>query len=185
MQNPITTRRAPSRQVVSSGGVAIAALAISLWIPFSTGCTEQTRRFETEPKSESPSPEVTVVEEHAEDGSLRLRKEVVRLPSGDVVEHGSYTRYFGDGTIEYEARFVMGKKEGTTTQYHPNGAKWIEQTYHDGLIDGPSRTWDDQGRLRSEQHFKAGLPSGVWTDYHPDGSIKSQQDFSETTTSYP
>lgn len=159
--------------------VAVAGILgglVSIGCAPRTACTE--RLAET-----SVQPCVQVVEEFHADGAIRLRKEVIQSINGESIDHGKYTQWYPDGTREYEAQFIGGKKCGATTRWHSNGRKWIEQSYGDGVIHGISRTWDEQGRLRSEQHFDSGMPCGIWTDWDKEGRIKSQQNFHEATRS--
>jgi antitoxin component YwqK of YwqJK toxin-antitoxin module len=118
-----------------------------------------------------PVENVETVEEFWPNGQLRLRKQVLRLEDGSVVDHGRFERWHDNGKKEYEAVFVQGKKEGTTVRYHKNGRKATEQEYRNGKRDGRSVTWNDAGAMVKEEHWKDGKPHGTWTVWD-DGKVK-------------
>jgi antitoxin component YwqK of YwqJK toxin-antitoxin module len=118
-----------------------------------------------------PFANVETVEEHWPNGQLRLRKEVLRLEDGTVVDHGSFQRWHDNGKKEYEAVFVEGKKEGTTLRYHKNGRVSSEQEYRDGKRHGRSVTWNDAGEMVKEEHWMDGRPHGTWTIWQ-EGKVK-------------
>jgi hypothetical protein len=118
-----------------------------------------------------------ILEEHWPDGTLRLRREVIREPDGTIVNNGLYTRWHTNGQKEYEAHFVNGRKNGTTYRWHRNGQLWMEENYDHGKKEGASTTWDDKGRKRKIERYTAGKPDGVWTVWDADGEVEWQTEF--------
>jgi len=118
-----------------------------------------------------PAGNVETIEEYWPNGQLRLRKQVLRLEDGAVVDHGTFERWHDNGKKEYEAVFVRGKKDGTTIRYHKNGRKATEQEYSDGRRHGRSVTWNDSGAMVKEEHWANGKPHGTWTIWE-DGEVK-------------
>jgi hypothetical protein len=116
-------------------------------------------------------PDRATIEERWPDGTLRERKQVVRLDDGTTVNDGTFERWYADGTLEYRAVFALGKKEGETVRYHANGRVASRQHYHDGKLDGPSISWDDQGRKVKEENWADGRPHGTWTIWK-DGNVE-------------
>jgi antitoxin component YwqK of YwqJK toxin-antitoxin module len=117
-----------------------------------------------------PTPRHETVEEHWPDGKLRERKQVLRLEDGTTVDDGPFERWYNDGTKEYEAVFVRGKKEGTTVRYHRNGKVASRQQYRDGVRNGPSVSWNDKGEKVKEENWADGRPDGTWTVWE-DGKV--------------
>ena len=117
-----------------------------------------------------PAPGHETVEERWPDGTMRQRKQVLRLEDGTTVDDGPFERWYIDGTKEYSAVFVRGKKDGTTVRYHRNGQIASRQQYQDGRLDGPSVSWDDGGRKVKEENWADGLPHGTWTVWK-DGKV--------------
>jgi len=116
-------------------------------------------------------PNVETIEEYWPNGQLRLRKQVLALEDGTVVDHGTFLRWHDNGKKEYEAVFVKGRKEGTTIRYHKNGRKATEEEYSDGKRDGRCVDWNDSGAMVKEEHWKNGKPHGTWTVWE-DGKVK-------------
>jgi hypothetical protein len=124
-----------------------------------------------------PGEELSIVEDHWEDGTLRLRKQVLQKADGEVVNHGRYTRWHKNGRKEYEAVFIRGRKQGVAISWHKNGRKWLVERYRDGKRHGISTTWDEEGRKRKEERFYDGQPHGTWTVWDSKGRIKWQGKF--------
>jgi hypothetical protein len=118
---------------------------------------------DVEPEPVKSADPVEVLEELWADGSLRIRREVIRDAEGGLVNHGIYARWHENGNPEYEVLFVHGKKDGRAVRWHMNGEIWIEEFYVLGLKEGSSRTWNDAGDLVKEEQFAQGKPHGVWT----------------------
>lgn len=106
---------------------------------------------------------VEVIEEFWEDGTPRIRSEVIRDENGETVFHGTYARWHPNGEREYEVAFDHGRKDGRAVRYHRNGRVWIEERYEMGLKVGTSRTWNEAGELVKEEQFVDGKPHGTWT----------------------
>ena len=115
--------------------------------------------------------QTTLVEEHWPNGQLRLRKHVQIQADGTSVDHGTFQRWHDNGKKEYEANFVLGKKEGTTIRYHRNGRKATQQEYLKGERHGPSASWNEAGVKVKEENWAEGKPHGTWTVWQ-DGKIK-------------
>ena len=113
----------------------------------------------------------TPVEEHWPNGQLRLRKHVLVLEDGSSVDHGIFERWHDNGNKEYEAVFVMGKKQGTTIRYHRNGRKATQQEYLKGQRHGRSESWNETGVKVKEENWYEGKPHGTWTIWQ-DGKVK-------------
>lgn len=124
--------------------------------------------------------DVKQIEEYWPDGQLQLRKQVLRLDDGTTVDHGSFVRWHDNGKKEYEATFVLGKKEGTTTRFHKNGQKANEQQYKDGKRHGRCLSWDASGVLVKEENWAEGKPHGVWVIWQ-DGEVKWTHTFEQGT----
>ena len=134
----------------------------------------------SEPTSR-PTPDVEVVEQHWPDRTVRLRKEVIRNLEGELVNHGTYTRWYDNGRKEYECTFIRGQKHGITTMWHRNGRKWTETHHVHGKRHGLSTTWDTAGRKRREESYADDRPHGTWTVWQEDGRIKWRTTFDHGT----
>jgi antitoxin component YwqK of YwqJK toxin-antitoxin module len=127
---------------------------------------------------DSPTPTHVTREEHWPDGTLRERKQVLRLEDGTTVDDGPFERWYNDGTLEYKAVFSLGKKEGTTVRYHRNGRIASEQQYSDGERNGLSVSWDDSGKKVKEENWADGQPHGTWTIWK-NGKVEWTHEFEQ------
>ena len=87
--------------------------AMMLWVPF--GCSQSKPEASLDPAAKTaPVADIDaeLVEETWPDGTLRLRKYVLRQDDGTTINHGTYERWHDNGEKEYEAVFVNGKKRG-------------------------------------------------------------------------
>ena len=120
-----------------------------------------------------------VLTENWDDGSLRLRREVLVSPDGTTVNHGDYTTFHKNGKKAYQATFDHGVKEGEVTRWHDNGQVWRQEHFAAGVKEGVAYTWDEKGHKIQEQHFHKGKPHGVWTIWKGSGEIKWQGRFED------
>ena len=109
-----------------------------------------------------PAPRHEIVAQRWPDGALRERKQVLRLADGTTVDDGPFERWYIDGTKEYEAVFVLGRKEGTTVRYHRNGKVASRDEYHDGKRNGPSVSWNEDGEKVKQENWADDQPHGTW-----------------------
>lgn len=137
-----------------------------------TGCaTVRSTAPPAEPQAvspEKPIPAETVeavetLEEFWPDGSIRIRREVLRDEDGMPIDHGVYVRWHQNGLPEYETVFDHGRKNGRAVRWHMNGEIWIEEFYVMGLKEGACRTWNEAGELVKEERYAHGKPHGAWT----------------------
>jgi hypothetical protein len=96
------------------------------------------------------------LEERFADGSLHIRRQVVRSPSGEIYNDGLLTVWYPGGQLRSQGTWHNGKKDGPFTHWHPNGQKAKEVHYARGLAEGAYRQWDDQGRLEREESWSGG-----------------------------
>ena len=81
---------------------------------------------------------------------------------------------FEDGSVKSEKTFkkVDGKEELLKeVVFHPNGKKYIEGNYKNGLREGYWASWYEDGTLWSEGEFRDGESHGKRTVFHPNGTL--------------
>ena len=52
----------------------------------------------------------------------------------------------------------------------------LQETYKDGILDGPWIRYHDNGRLMSKGHYKNGKLYGPWVVYHENGQLMEKGD---------
>ena len=129
----------------------------------------------------APAPIVETIEDQWPDGTLRLRRQVLRKPDGTLTKHGDYTRWYKNGQKEYEATFAQGRVHEVEMQWHDNGQKRTEQHYIHGKRNGPRHDWDPKGRKVKEEHYLDDKPHGTWTVWDKRGRVKWRATFDHGT----
>ncbi len=84
---------------------------------------------------------------------------------------GWFRRYWENGNLRYEWRFVNGKQNGVSRAWWPNGDLKNERIYEAGNPHGPLIGWYENGKISGIRHYDNGNRVGVWTDYYEDGQM--------------
>lgn len=95
-------------------------------------------------------------EKYYEEGSLRLVKQVL---------------YYPNGQIQQEGEFKDGRRHGKWISYFENGNKWSLNSYDIGNLDGEYKTWYENGELNVEGYYTNGQPSGNWKYFDENGNL--------------
>jgi antitoxin component YwqK of YwqJK toxin-antitoxin module len=122
-----------------------------------------------------PVPPPTVVttgkvQDKYEDGSIRIDREVLKLSDDQLVNHGVFTEYYPNGQKFAEGSYNNGVHDGSWTFWHDNGQVCKTVTFVDGQADGTWEVFRADGTLQAKRTYKGNLRDGEWTTYHPDGT---------------
>jgi antitoxin component YwqK of YwqJK toxin-antitoxin module len=55
----------------------------------------------------------------------------------------------------------------------------MECFYHNGLLDGPTKTYYPSKALKEEGQYAKGQKSGVWKTYNEDGEVIAEESYGE------
>ncbi len=138
------------------------AVAASLGAPSASGNSEMPSLLVQDPKPAPPATEL--IEESYPDGKPKLRREVKRDKDG-IVNHGSFQRWYDNGVLEWEGRFVDGQPDGRHTKHFRNGNLKDETDYALGRRSGKHIEYFDLGGVKLLQNFKDGELDGPFEDY--------------------
>ena len=75
--------------------------------------------------------------------------------------------------IACEIQMQHGQRHGATTFYHPNGQVYLQSTYENGVLEGPSIEKNQDGKVVREEIYAAGRKQVVETDNYNNKSVKS------------
>lgn len=70
---------------------------------------------------------------------------------------------------------VVEKGNGKLYSYYPNGDKKTEDTYGNGVREGPALYWHENGRMARHVNYANGLRHGEGTQWHANGKIQRQE----------
>ncbi|MBA4106671.1 MAG: hypothetical protein C0485_13015 [Pirellula sp.] len=92
---------------------------------------------------------------------------------------GAWVTYYDDGkTPKIEQTFVDGKLSGPRKTFYASGKTHQEAGFTDGLLDGQMTEWDEAGRKLAEATFEKGMLNGTLVRWGADGS-SSEQNYRE------
>ena len=118
------------------------------------------------------------------DGSVKIERQVTKDAAGNYVNHGTYTAYAPDGTVQKTGVFQNGKQQGKWTQSFAKdeghlfaadhetefqGPFASEATFVDGQLDGTWTIKDRNGQNIVEWNFDHGARNGKWSWWYPNG----------------
>ena len=101
-------------------------------------------------------------------GNGQLVSELLYSQKG---EYASARIFYPGGVVKAEGNFHKRKKDGLWKYYSksPHIIK-KEESYKDGIKDGPWRVYFRDGKLTSEIYWKDGKRHGSWTDFFQNGN---------------
>ncbi len=104
-----------------------------------------------------------------DDGQLRLEREVALLSDDTVVNDGIYIEYYPDGQKFCEGKYDNGVITGKWNYWHPNGQLRKSVVFENAKPNGKIEMFRADGTLEAVHEFKNGVRNGEWTSYYDDG----------------
>ncbi|MEN9444528.1 MAG: hypothetical protein RIS47_1418 [Bacteroidota bacterium] len=96
---------------------------------------------------------------------------------GDAKVVTRETRLYPNAQVEMEGGIANGQRDGVWTYFKEDGKKWMEESYKDGVMQGPVTVWYLNGELKYEGEYTAGRPSGKWKFYDEKGTLTKEQSY--------
>ena len=84
-----------------------------------------------------------------------------------------------NGKLAEETQYVEGQPEGQCRKYSDTGVLLMECHYHNGLLEGPVKTYYPSTALKEEGQYVKGQKSGFWKTYNEDGDVILEEVFGE------
>jgi antitoxin component YwqK of YwqJK toxin-antitoxin module len=109
----------------------------------------------------------------------------IRVSERDGLLHGTYEFFSPENKMQYQGRYVQGKKQGVWTVWESTGLKLAEDSYEDGVKNGPTSLWygstynrgKSAGQIKLQAAFSKGEYHGTLKSYSPDGVLRSEVEF--------
>ena len=89
-------------------------------------------------------------------------------------EQNVYELKGGNGyiqTLEYEGKYINGKKSGKGKEYYHNNKLKFEGEYLNGKKNGNGKEYDDDGYLKYEGEYLNDEKNGKGKEYHKNGKL--------------
>ncbi len=87
------------------------------------------------------------------------------------MQHGMEKRFFADGTLEHEVRFVDDKREGFQKDYYSTGQLAEVVKFVHGKREGVRKRFRDDGTLESEVFYRHNFKEGNEKFYDKAGKL--------------
>ncbi len=88
-------------------------------------------------------------------------------------EHGSWKKFYENGTLKEMRTFENGKKTGVLTSWWPNGNKQMVYRFNNDEYHGTCREWNEKGSLVKEMNYTMGYEAGDQKSWYDNGTTRS------------
>ncbi|TWT95295.1 MORN repeat variant [Botrimarina colliarenosi] len=112
---------------------------------------------------------------------------VYHHPNGTVAKEVTYKQGRPDGEVKVfneegkltaRREYAEGKRTGVWETYSDDGEQKLrEETYEEGVANGPFRTWYTNGQIRQETNFVKGKMEGLATEWTRVGDKRAELNF--------
>jgi len=85
------------------------------------------------------------------------------------VKDSIWNYYDESGVLLSKENYALGKKDGVSTVYLPDGTVSEEKSFRNGVEDGPHKQYFEGKRIKSNTVYKAGKMEGRSVYYFPNG----------------
>lgn len=136
--------------------------------------TAQTAKVDLNPPTWCEGLAVEIEETRSDDGTLQLRRPVVKDKEGNSVPHGPTVRWYESGEKKLEVKYQCGVKHGVRTAWYRDGTKWSEGAYVNGLDHGIWTEWFPDGKKAQAFTMHYGAWHGPHTQWYPNGAKKRE-----------
>lgn len=86
---------------------------------------------------------------------------------------------YASGQIKIEGTLVNEKRHGLWKSYYPDGKKWSETTFVDGVKTGPTTTYYENGMMRYNGQYENDEKVGIWNLYNTEGVLEKSVNLDE------
>lgn len=151
--------------------LSVLVVTIAFVVPTSAQEAKSDAVYLDEPEVDPPARESRrqKVEDKYDNGKVRFERNVSILSDDTYVNDGPYIEYYPDGQKFCEGNYVQGVMEGEWNYWHPNGELCKAITLKKGKPDGAYEVHRADGTLEGKQSFKNGIRDGEWISYYADG----------------
>ena len=88
-------------------------------------------------------------------------------------------KYYENGQLKLEGKYIDGKKEGLWKQYYENGQLSREENYKENKLDGQSKYYYINGKIMEERNCKKGERDGLFKRYYENGQLEHIWEFKD------
>ncbi len=89
----------------------------------------------------------------------------------DGKKHGSFKKWYPDGTLSYQGNYVLGKKQGYSKSWWKNGVQRSEANFEKGVAHGIQLQWYKSGAKFKRLHLNYGKEEGLQQSWRENGKL--------------
>jgi antitoxin component YwqK of YwqJK toxin-antitoxin module len=94
------------------------------------------------------------------------------------VQAGCVKVYDGKGFLSSIYSVKDGEKNGEEIVYYPGTTQpKLMVTWHEGLLQGPAKTWYENGHLESQREMNGNQKHGLYTAWYPNGALMLVEEY--------
>ena len=119
-----------------------------------------------------PAPVVVTAGKTAEnydDGTPRIQREVLKLSNDQLVNNGQFTEFYPNGKKFAEGRYANGVHDGSWSFWYDNGQLCKTVVFQKGRAEGAWDVFRNDGTLMAKKAYKNNQRDGLWVSYYEDG----------------
>ncbi len=110
-------------------------------------------------------------------GSLHIRVEGYRLPSGERIKHGTELIFHENGNLKKETPYYHNKKFGNCKSYFPDGKLESDYRYFNDKVGGQAYNYYPNGNMKSHAYWSDNTFHGPLIMYWPDGHVRIETNY--------
>lgn len=99
----------------------------------------------------------------------KIKVEEIHYLAG--TKHGSFKKWFPDGSISYETNYTVGKKNGKAISWWKNGTIRSEEFFKNGFAHGVQKQWYKTGEKFKEITISEGKEEGIQRAWRKNGKL--------------
>ncbi|MBK9285533.1 MAG: hypothetical protein IPM51_14625 [Sphingobacteriaceae bacterium] len=145
----------------------ILGLTYALFITVFSSCVNETVMTEAQ-KRENDS--LRKVKQREYSDSMKRANPLLIMPP-DSEYTGEYIDKYPTGIVKFKGMFRFGQRHGDWFSFYPNGMKWSELTFDNGLKQGKNVAYYQDGKIRYEGYYKNDIQDSVWIYYDSIGRV--------------
>lgn len=116
---------------------------------------------------------------YSPEGKEESERDLIQLPSGEIVSHGMSVAYYPSGALQRISFFDRGKLHGMVQTLYENGRVAQVCSYKQGVRHGKWVSYDEKGHLINEGGYREGIPVGTFSSYYSSGQRHTEESYED------
>ena len=163
-----------STQAAVQAAPAVSTQAAALAVEISTPAAEPAPRLTFAAVEPSTTSRLLVYYENGVAIATETYSAGALALTEGAIKNGTYTEYYPDGSLKTVKSVLNGRTSGTLRAYYPGGKLQIEAYYLGGAKDGAFKYYAEDGSPLMEAQYSNDKLNGLKKEFGPGGVVASQ-----------